>query len=148
MRKFFFVLFFMSLNVYSQFKIDYAEIKLKYRNHDKNENYFEVSKIINQGEYADFTFLKKDSSLVTIHLKKLEGYTEEDFKNITNDFIVDYNSTMFKAWENWNLYYDEKNKVLLIKIFNNHSKEKIESISITNDSEYINNMLPLFTTSH
>ncbi|MCO6176152.1 hypothetical protein NHF50_13955 [Flavobacterium sp. NRK F10] len=143
MKKITFVLIFLFLNVYSQFKLNYTDIQLEYRNHYTHKNYFEVSKIINENEeeYADFIFSKKDSSLVSIHFKKSKGYSDIDAKKLINKFIVDFSPTKVKTWENWSLYYDEKNKILLIKAFENHSSEKIKEINITIDSEIISNML-------
>jgi len=148
MKKIVFVLIFLSLSVYSQFKLDYTDIQLEYKNHYKENNYFEVSKIINEEEYADFIFSKKDSSLVSIRFKKSDGYLDKDVKKIITKFVIDFNPTKIKLWENWSLHYDEKNKILLIKIFENNSSEKIEEINITTDSEIISNMLNLFNPGH
>ena len=71
-------------------------------------------------------------------------YTEKDFLDLTNELISNYSPAKKRSWENWDLIYDEKNKMIIVKVFDNHFKEKIKEISFINDVKTVEMMLRLF----
>ena len=58
-------------------------------------------------------------------------------------YTVEKNAVVL-SWENWDLIYDEKNKMIIVKVFDNHFKEKIKEISFINDVKTVEMMLRLF----
>lgn len=136
-----------SNNSIAQFKTDYKEINLKYS--DLNfEDTFVISKIINEKESALFSFLKKDSLLVSVHFEKADGYTIEEYNNNINNFLSNFKYSKYRSWENWDLYYDENNNIIVIKVFNSSLKVKIKEIIITSEQKTIERMLQLFDNKH
>jgi hypothetical protein len=143
MKKIVILFLVFTCNSFSQFKVNYKEIQSKYSPLDSEESFIET-KSVNDLEQVLFHFSKKDSTLLSVNFKHLESYTENDFLNIVNEYIIDYKPSKIKEWENWTLYYDEKNKIIVVKVFENHLKSKIKDITMINDKRTVESMLKLF----
>jgi len=137
------IIFLLSFNCYSQFKVTYQDIQKKYEPLIFEDSFIET-KEINEFQSAIFCFSKKDSILLNVTYKHLNFYTEKDFFDLANELISNYSPVKKRSWENWDLIYDEKNKMIIVKVFDNHFKEKIKEISFINDVKTVEMMLRLF----
>ena len=137
------IIFLLSFNCYSQFKVSYQDIQKKYVSLISEDSFIET-KEINEFQSAIFCFSKKDSILLNATYKHLNFYTEKDFFDLANELISNYSPVKKRSWENWDLIYDEKNKMIIVKVFDNHFKEKIKEISFINDVKTVEMMLRLF----
>lgn len=137
------IIFLLSFNCYSQFKVSYQDIQKKYVSLISEDSFIET-KEINEFQSAIFCFSKKDSILLNATYKHLNFYTEKDFLDLTNELISNYSPAKKRSWESWDLIYDEKNKMIIVKVFDNHFKEKIKEISFINDIKTVEMMLRLF----
>lgn len=132
-----------SSNLYSQFKLNYQEIQKKYFPLISEDSFIET-KEVNEFESALFCFSKKDSTLTTVTFEHKNFYSEQDFLSLVDDYILNYSPTKNRSWENWDLIYDDKNKMIILKVFENHSKEKIKEISFIHHAKTVEMMLRLF----
>lgn len=137
------IIFLLSFNCYSQFKVTYQDIQKKYEPLISEDSFIET-KEINEFQSAIFCFSKKDSILLNVTYKHLNFYTEKDFLDLANELISNYSPVKKRSWENWDLIYDKKNKMIIVKVFDNHFKEKIKEISFINDVKTVEMMLRLF----
>ena len=113
------IIFLLSFNCYSQFKVTYQDIQKKYEPLISEDSFIET-KEINEFQSALFCFSKKDSILLNVIYKHLNFYTEKDFLDLANELISNYSPVKKRSWENWDLIYDEKNKMIIVKVFDNH----------------------------
>ena len=150
MKKVTIILFIISSSCLAQFKLNYSDIQNKYglENVEKYTETFEQNKILKDSILGNFNFTKKDSLLVHIFLKKNSGISENQFKNFVDEYFEVFNADKIERYENTLFYYDEKRKILIAKVFESSSSNKLTEIWLTIDKKTIDGFLPVFEPGH
>ena len=81
-------------------------------------------------------------------MKKNSGISENQFKKFVDEYFEIFNADKIKRYENSLFYYDEKRKILISKVFESSSSNKITEIWLTIDKKTIDGFLPVFEPGH